>query len=94
MDWTKWLAIGLLTMYAIGLPLVLVRALRRKDWQRLFELIPTSIVFVNVTLDLALPNLSHPWFVRWLLYVMSTLFVANWFGFSRWLFGRSRTSAT
>ena len=83
-------------MYAIGLALALVKALRRKDWRDLFEIVPLGIVGVFVTTDLLRPQMhaNHSWYVRGLLFVASALFLANMFGFSGWLFGRGRTSAT
>ncbi len=96
MNWSQWLVIGLLTIYAVSFPPVLVKAILRKDWQRLFEDVPMTIVFVNITMELLLPQmpLNHLWFVRGLLIVASVLFLGNGFGFSRWLFSRGRSSAT
>jgi hypothetical protein len=96
MDWSKALELGLLTMYALGFLLVLFQAARRREWKPLFEVFPLGVIGVFLIVADLLRGIqtSFPWYVRGLLFVAVALVVANWFGFSRWLFGRGRTSAT
>ena len=95
MDWFHWVMLGLGILYAVFAPVVLVKAIRRREWQRLFELLVITLWMFGVVLMTLWPVvLQNAWTawppLRWLWLLSSLLFLANFFGFSGWLFSRHR----
>ena len=94
MGWFHWVMLVFGILYAVSTPVVLAKAMRRKEWQRLFELI-VSVLFTSSILVMTLwpAVIENAWAawppLRWLWLLSSLLFLADWFGFSRWLFKMS-----
>ncbi len=87
--------LGLGVFYAVLEPVVLVKAVRRKEWQRLFELVImalfTSVFVLNVVSPVVVQNAWNAWPpLRWLYLLSAVLMLVNMFGFSGWLFNRQR----
>lgn len=95
MDWFHWVMLGFGIFFAVFAPVVLVKAIRRQEWQRLFELVVITLWMFGFILSTALPAvIQNAWNVwpplRCLWMLSSLLFLANFFGFSGWLFNRHR----
>lgn len=94
MNSSHWVMLGLGIFYA-GFAVVLVKAIRRKEWQRLFELVVMTLWASYVFLSAVSPAvIDNAWAacppLRWLCLLSSLLLLANFFGFSGWLFNRHR----
>lgn len=88
MNGFQWIMAGLTGVYAVVTPIVLTKAILRKEKQRVFKLI-VSLLFVAYWMTLSLaPAVIEKVFptLRWVLLPVVLLFVANMFGFSDWLF--------
>ena len=81
--------------FAISAPVVLVKATRRKEWQRLFELVVLTLwvpyLFLSAVFPVIIQNAWAAWPpLRWLSLLFTLLMLVNFFGFSGWLFNRHR----
>jgi|GEM_PF-5219242 len=95
MDWSHWVRLGFGIFYAVLVSVVLVKAIRRKEWQRLFELVVLVLFTSGSALSILFPAvIQNAWTawspLRWLYVLSAGLFLANFFGFSGWLFNRHR----
>jgi len=92
MDWTQWLVLGLGAGMAVAAPLLLVKAIRRREPHRVYEiLLMATALGVMVARELAptlLPGLGVPG--RVLMVLLFILFIAHLFGLSRWLLTRGK----
>ena len=90
MDWFRWVMLVFGVFFAVSAPVIPAQAIRRKEWQRLFELAVMSFWVFGTVLDAVSPAIIHnAWQpLLWLWLLSSLLFLANVFGFSGWLFNR------
>ena len=93
MDWFHWVMLSFGILYTVLASVVLMKAIRRGEWQRLYELVvmtPFISGFLLMTLwPTVIQNAWAAWPALRGLYLLSAaLFLANWFGFSGWLFNR------
>lgn len=95
MDWFHWVMQGCGITYPVLALIVLVKAIRRREWQRLYELVVMTL-FTSGCLLIALwpAVIQNAWAawppLRWLWLLSSLLFLADWFDLSRWLFKQHR----
>ena len=95
MDWFRWVMLVFGIFFAASTLVILAKAIRRKEWQHLFELAVMSFWVFGTVLDAVSPTIIHnawtAWSpLRWLYVLFAVLFLANFFGFSGWLFNRHR----
>jgi len=95
MDWFHWVMRGCGICYPVLALIVLVKAIRRREWQRLYELVVMTLFTSGCLLTALWPTVTqNAWAawppLRWLYLLSSLLFLADWCGFSGWLFNRHR----
>ncbi len=95
MDWFHWVMLAFGIFYVVLVPVVLVKAIRRREWQRLYELVVSALFTSGFVLMALWPAIIQNAWAAWPplrgLYLLSAaLFLADWFGFSGWLFNRRR----
>lgn len=86
----QYFMVGFCVLFAFVAPIALAKTIRRRQWQRFYELVVTTLFAASFGLQTAFPavlqQVGHLW--RWPFLVLALLFLANWFGFSGWLFRR------
>ena len=87
----------MLVLGAVGLvvgPIRVVRAVRRKDFPEVFDVLLSMAVTAILVTNAFWPNAIHaaPRSVRWLSIAVLVLWIANWCGLSGWLFRREKNT--
>ncbi len=95
MDWFRWVMLVFGILYAVLTPVVLAKATRCKEWQRLFDLVVLTLwvpyLFLSAVFPAIIQNAWAGWpLLRWLCLLFTLLMLANFLGFSGWLFSRRR----
>jgi len=81
-----WVMTGFGIFFAVSAPVVLVKAVRRKEWQRLYELVVMTLFTSGCLLTALWPTVTqNAWAawppLRWLWSLSSLLFLANFLAF-------------
>lgn len=94
MDWYKITILVMSLIVVVSSPVLLVKAFRRKEKNRIFDVLLSEAVLGYLAVQTFWPNvtqhLASP--VRWSLMSILFLFLANMFGLSRWLFKTPKTT--
>jgi len=93
MDWSRWIILVFGGTYAVVAPFAVVRAIRRREWLRLFELVVTMLFTSGFVLTILSPAvIQNAWAawptLRWLSPISAVLMLVNFLGIFRWLFSR------
>ena len=94
MNTLQSLMLGICVVMAAVSPFFIIKAVRRKQKYRLFE-IPFSLLTVcYAAVYIGWPNALNtaPPFVHYLVIVLFTVWIADWFGVVRWLFNRQKAT--
>ncbi len=92
MNTPQYLMFGMSASIVVGFPFLLVKAIRRKQWYRIFEMPLSALIVFYLTLDVGWPSAikNAPPIVHRLLPILFVLWIADLFGVFRWLFNRHR----
>ena len=92
MNALQYLMLGMSASVTIGFPLLVVKAVRRKQKYRLFEIPAAASLVIYLTVDIVWPTAiqSAPLIVHRLLPILFVLWIAELFGVFRWLFNRQK----
>ena len=87
----QYIMLGFGVVFALKAPIVLVKAIRRKEWQRLYELVVSSLFTLGFVLSVVFPvTVQNAWSVwpalRWMYLLSAVLMLIHIVGFSGWLF--------
>ena len=96
MNSLQYLMLGMSASIVVGFPFLLVKAIRRKQWYRLFEMPLSALVVFYLTLDVGWPSFirNAPPVIHRLLPLLFLLWLLDFLGFFRWLFNRQRKPQT
>ncbi len=90
MNTLEYLMLGMSAISLVAAPFLLARAIRRRQYYRLFEIpLAASVVCYIAVSDVwpvAIQNAPPP--VRWLAPVLFVLWIMDFVGLFRWLFNR------
>ena len=95
MGWSQYVMLGFGAFGAVAFPVLLVKAVQRREKHRIYEILVACVLLGWLVFQSLAPSAARhvPPTVHRAVVVVGVLFLLNMFGFSRWLFGRSRTPA-
>lgn len=88
----QYLMLGMSALVIAGTPFLIVKAIRRKQKYRIFEIPVAASAVIYITVSVVWPSAlqSAPPTVHRLLPILFLLWIMGYFGFFRWLFNRHR----
>ncbi len=95
MDWYRGFMLVLGIFAAATFPVLVWKAIRDKQWHRVFDIVISDLVVACLVVDVVTPEWAQRegTVPKGLVLLVFLLFLANIFGLSRWLFKVGNTSA-
>lgn len=94
MNALQYLMLGICAIMVTCTPFLLVKAVRQNKKYRFFEIPFSVLMFGYLTVYIGWPNALNtaPPFVRYLVVILLTVWIADWLGVFRWLFSRQKAA--
>lgn len=94
MNALQYLMLGICAVMVTCTPFLLVKAVRQNKKYCFFEIPFSVLMFGYLTVYIGWPNALNtaPPFVRYLVVILLTVWIADWFGVFWWLFIRQKAA--